>query len=66
LPRARAAGAPAHEASRIEVRIGRVEIRRPAPPDPFEWPLAPAADGRSHGGFDDLAATRRYIDRRWS
>ncbi len=66
LPRSRAAAAAPHEAPRIEVRIGRVEIHRPAPPDPFEWPVAPAADERPHNGFDDLAATRRYVDRRWS
>jgi hypothetical protein len=61
------AGASREGPPRIEVRIGRVEVRRPAPPEPVEWPApAPAAVERAAGGFGELAATRRYVDRRWS
>lgn len=50
---------------RIEVRIGRVEVRppRPAPP-PAPAQRAPSAPPRDP--FAGLAAARRYVDRAWS
>jgi hypothetical protein len=70
VPLARRDRASAQESARIEVRIGRVEVRRPSAPDPIEWP-PPAADappvaGVGGTGFGELAASRRYVDRRWS
>jgi hypothetical protein len=66
--RLRPAPAPAPAAPttppRIEVHIGRVEVRRPAAPAP-----APPAQGdagpsrRAPRGFGELAAARRYVDR---
>lgn len=50
---------------KIEVQIGRVEIRRPCEPEPFQWP-APAAEPQTSTGFGELAAARRYVDRGWS
>jgi hypothetical protein len=55
---------PAPEPPRIEVRIGRVEVRPPPEPETVEWP-APAARPAARG-FGELAASRRYVDRRWS
>jgi hypothetical protein len=49
---------------RIEVQIGRVEIRRPSTPEPFQWPV-PAAAPQASTGFGELAAARRYVDRGW-
>jgi hypothetical protein len=42
------------------VRIGRLEVRAPRPPDP-----PPPASRRPERGFDDLALARRGLDRRW-
>jgi hypothetical protein len=68
LPSRQGSGQPSRErAPRIEVRIGRVEIRRPSPPDRVEWPApAPVAGAPVVTGFGELAAARRYVDRRWS
>ena len=68
LPQPQAVAHSAREqAPRIEVRIGRVEVRRPSPPEPVEWPApAPAAVEQAASGFAELAAARRYVDRRWS
>ena len=63
-PTARRVPAQPQQPPRIEVRIGRVEVRQPLPPDPVEWP-APAAPPAATG-FGELAASRRYVDRRWS
>lgn len=66
-PRPQGSGVPRERPPRIEVRIGRVEIRRPAPLEPVEWPaVAPAPAEQAAGGFGELAAARRYLDRRWS
>jgi hypothetical protein len=54
------------ESPRIEVRIGRVEVRRPHVPDPLERPAPAAAPSATSGGFGELAAARRYVDRGWS
>ena len=63
--RAASRAAAAEPAPQIEVRIGRVEVRRPPEPDPFSWPsIAPQAAPAP--GFDRLAAARRYVDRRWN
>jgi hypothetical protein len=63
LPHAKARGQS--DQTRVEVRIGRVEVRppRPAPPAPAAPPsrLALAPDP-----FARLAAARRYVDRVWS
>lgn len=48
------------EEPRIEVRIGRIEIRQ-APPPP---PPAPAPR-REPRGFPEHSLARRYLDRRW-
>jgi hypothetical protein len=57
---------PRAEAPRIEVRIGQVEVRRPEPfPDPVE-PQAPMAAPPAVASFGQLAASRRFVDRRWS
>lgn len=67
-PRPRRAGEPhgaTEQAPRIEVRIGRVEVRRPPEPEPVQWP-APVAQERVGSSFDRLAVARRYVDRRWS
>jgi hypothetical protein len=45
----------------IEVHIGRVEITRPGPPPRPGRTPAPAR--RVPRGFNDLAASRRYVDR---
>jgi hypothetical protein len=58
-------GTSVREPPRIEVRIGRVEVRRPHEPDPVEWP-APAPVQPAATGFGELAASRRYVDRSWS
>jgi hypothetical protein len=48
---------------RIEVRIGRIEVRRPEP----AWPEpAPAHVPTPPPGFGELAASRHYVDRLWS
>ena len=57
--------APEH-APQIEVRIGRVEVRRPPEPVPEQWPAAVSQPRGAPTGFDRLAAARRYVDRRWS
>jgi hypothetical protein len=44
---------------RIEVRIGRVELRA-APP-----PAQPPAPSRERRGFEDHALARRYLRRKW-
>jgi hypothetical protein len=49
----------------IEVRIGRVEVRRSPEPEPVEWQSPPAVQQPSGTGFSDLAASRRYVDRSW-
>jgi len=49
----------------IDVRIGRVEVRRPPEPEPVEWQAPPAVQQPSVSGFADLAASRRYVDRGW-
>jgi hypothetical protein len=59
------APAPRDRAPQIEVRIGRVEIRRPSLPEPFQW-QAPAPEPQTVAGFGELAAARRYVDRCWS
>jgi hypothetical protein len=67
-PLLRRAGEPqgaTEQAPRIEVRIGRVEVRRPPGPEPVQWP-APVAQERAASSFDRLAVARRYVDRRWS
>jgi hypothetical protein len=56
---------PRRQDPRIEVRIGRVEVRRTSPPEPIEW-QAPAATPPAVTSFGALAASRRYVDRRWS
>jgi hypothetical protein len=60
----RAAAAP-EPAPQIEVRIGRVEVRRPHEAEPVPWPSV-APQPVSAPGFERLAAARRYVDRRWS
>ncbi len=44
---------------RIEVRIGRVELRTAPPPAP------PPAPSRERRGFEDHALARRYLRRKW-
>jgi hypothetical protein len=55
---------PQTRSSRIEVHIGRVEVRRPRAPDPAPRTLPPrsAPNGASRS-LSDLAAARRYVDR---
>ena len=48
---------------RVEVRIGRVEVRRAPPPPPAHAPARAAPTPPARRGFDDLAAARRYVDR---
>jgi hypothetical protein len=61
------AAAPALERSpRIEVRIGRVEVRAPHPPEAAPERVAVAGAQPPAAPFADLAAARRYVDRRWS
>jgi hypothetical protein len=48
----------ASEEPRIEVRIGRIELRSAPPPPP-----APAPAARR--GFEEFASKRRYQDRKW-
>jgi hypothetical protein len=50
----------APEVPRVEVRIGRIEIRATPPP----VPAPPASSQRPHG-FADYARARRYADRQW-
>jgi hypothetical protein len=57
--------APEH-VPQIEVRIGRLEVRRPPELVPEQWPAAVSQPGAAPTGFDRLAAARRYVDRRWS
>lgn len=57
---------PVPEPPRIEVRIGRVEVRRPPQPEPVELPASPTAAQPAATGFGKLAAARRYVDRSWS
>jgi hypothetical protein len=52
--------APESAEPRIEVRIGRVELRAAPPPAP---PPAPAREERR--GFEDHALARRYLRRKW-
>ena len=56
--------APSERAPRIEVHIGRVEVRRAAEAEPMEW-QAPAVQQPSVASFGHLAASRRYVDRGW-
>jgi hypothetical protein len=51
---------------RIEVRIGRVEVRRPPEPEPAQWSTSVPQPTASAAEFDRLAAARRYVNRRWS
>ena len=56
------------QARTIEVRIGRVEVRSPRPPELAGWstsapPPAPAA--AAEPAFARMAAARRYLDRSW-
>jgi hypothetical protein len=51
---------PTPEAPRIEVRIGRVEIRATTPP----MPVAPASRQRP-SGFVEYSRARSYRDRKW-
>ncbi len=60
VPLHRVEAPPAKEPA-IEVRIGRIEIRQPAPPAPPQQ-LAPRRQPWVFGG-NPLA--RRYLDRRW-
>ena len=48
------------EEPRIEVRIGRIEIRQAPPP-----PLPAPAPRREPRGFQEHSLARRYLDRRW-
>lgn len=48
------------EVPRVEVRIGRIEIRATPPP----VPAPPASPQRPHG-FAEYARARRYADRKW-
>lgn len=49
---------------RIEVRIGRVEVRRPVAPEPPRRRNRAAAPSRPAArGFGELASARRYVDR---
>ena len=50
---------------RIEVHIGRVELRSARPPQPPPRPASPAPGQRPAQvrGFDRLATARRYLDR---
>jgi hypothetical protein len=53
--------APAEKEPRIEVHIGRVEVRfaqTPSPPSPVRQPSRPR-------GFNEYALARRYLDRNW-
>jgi hypothetical protein len=52
--------APEPAEPRIEVRIGRVELRAAPPATP---PPSPAREERR--GFEDYALARRYLRRRW-
>ncbi|HET9226181.1 MAG TPA: hypothetical protein VFR31_05915 [Thermoanaerobaculia bacterium] len=53
--------APApQEEPRIEVRIGRIEIKSAAPP-----PRPPARVPRSPKGFAEHSAARTWRDRKW-
>jgi hypothetical protein len=56
--------APAPAAPRVEVRIGRVEIRSPRAPEPWR-PVEPVPVERPAppDPFAGLAAARRYVDR---
>jgi len=65
LPARRSPPVAADRAPRIEVRIGRVEVRRPPEPEAVQWP-APAPQQNGASGFDGLAAAPHYVDRRWS
>lgn len=65
LPPSGTSAAPPERTPRIEVRIGRVEIRRPQVPDPVQRP-GPVVEERSPASFGELAAARRYVDRGWS
>ena len=46
----------------IEVRIGRIEVRAPRPP---EQPPPPAPAVAPERGFADFALSRRGLDRSW-
>jgi hypothetical protein len=46
----------------IEVRIGRIEVRAPRPP---EQPPPPAPAAAPERGFADFALSRRGLDRSW-
>ena len=50
-------------APRVEVRIGRIEVRVTRPPAPQAPPASPPAE-RS-GGFERYILARRYLDRGW-
>lgn len=63
------AGAPAgtpERSTRIEVRIGRVEVRAPQQPEAPSEPVAAESAEPAVSPFADLVAARRYVDRRWS
>ena len=48
--------------TRVEVRIGRVEVRIVPPPQPVPHAPSPARESRP---VDHHALARRYLDRRW-
>ena len=56
--------APVGAEPRVRVRIGRVEVRRPRPPEPItRLERASAPMPAVPRGFAELAAARRYVDR---
>ena len=67
LPAPPVATRPAREAShRVEVRIGRLEVRPLRAPEPIRSiETAPARGATAGNPFADLAAARRYVDRAW-
>jgi len=65
-PAARAAALS--QAPTVEVRIGRVEVRDPRPPDLPGWSTSapqPAPAAPAEPAFARMAAARRYLDRGW-
>lgn len=67
LGTAHAASERTPETPRVQVRIGRVEIRVSKPaarPSPPPAPKAPAGS-RGPRGFSEHSLARRYLDRRW-
>jgi hypothetical protein len=62
-PAARAAAQS--QAPTIEVRIGRVEVRAPHPPELPGWSVAAPPPTPAEPAFARMAAARRYLDRGW-